>query len=95
LIKDVDTVDQATTTAIKDRKANVKSIFKISQKFLEKESSIGFSPGCWDVILVDDVCTTGSTLLSASAVLKSFGFRYVWCFTIAKTPKLEEYYFNI
>lgn len=37
-----------------------------------------------DIILVDDVTTTGSTLLEAAKVLKRNGARTVWCLTVAR-----------
>lgn len=36
------------------------------------------------VILVDDVCTTGQTLLEATKALKHAGVKIVWCISIAK-----------
>lgn len=37
-----------------------------------------------DVLLVDDVCTTGATLNSCASALKSHGASYVWGLTLAK-----------
>ncbi len=95
LVKSLETVDQATTATKSDRKKNVKSIFAVSEKFVDLKAKMLFDPSSLDIILIDDVCTTGATLLSATLVLKEFGFRHVWCVTIAKTPALEEYYYNI
>src|SRR6478672_4409644 len=37
-----------------------------------------------NVILIDDVCTTGQTFLEATASLKQAGAHRVWCISIAK-----------
>ena len=39
------------------------------------------------ILLVDDVCTTGATLIEASRALYKAGVLEVKCFTLAKTPK--------
>jgi ComF family protein len=36
------------------------------------------------VMLIDDVCTTGSTLESACATLREAGVRSVWAYTLAR-----------
>ncbi len=41
------------------------------------------------VLLVDDVCTTGSTLRYCSQQLKKAGAKEVFCFTVARTDKLD------
>ena len=41
------------------------------------------------VLLIDDVCTTGSTLNFCSRQLKKAGAKEVFCFTIARTDKLD------
>ena len=52
----------------------------VKDAFLCKDKSLAGK----DIILVDDVCTTGSTLLSASKALKQAGARFVWCFALAR-----------
>lgn len=37
-----------------------------------------------NIILIDDVTTTGMTLRAASKVLKRSGAKYIWCITIAQ-----------
>ncbi len=56
------------------RKDNVEGVF-----ICPPEKVIGK-----DIVLVDDVCTTGSTFLSATKALKERGARFVWCFALAK-----------
>lgn len=41
----------------------------------------------WTVLLVDDVCTTGSTLLEAASLLKQLGASEIWAAAVAVTPK--------
>lgn len=62
------------------RKANVENVFSVSPKILNPNSYILNS----NFILVDDVATTGSTLLEAVKVLKQSGAKNVWCLTVAK-----------
>ncbi|HEX3095880.1 MAG TPA: phosphoribosyltransferase family protein [Patescibacteria group bacterium] len=56
----------------KARQANMRNAFSATQEIPEK------------VILVDDVCTTGQTLMEAAKVLKLNGAKQVICITIAK-----------
>lgn len=42
------------------------------------------------ILLVDDVCTTGSTLLECIRVLKEAGAASVVCATLARTPENKE-----
>lgn len=59
------------------RKQNVKGVFECKSEFVRGK----------DIVLVDDVCTTGATLLEASRVLKQSGARFVWCVTLAKAGR--------
>ncbi len=36
------------------------------------------------VLLIDDVCTTGSTFIEAAKVLKQMGIKQVWCLALAQ-----------
>lgn len=40
-----------------------------------------------DVLLIDDICTTGATLISCAKALKQAGAKNVRCFTIARVLK--------
>jgi len=59
---------------IKDRKENLKDAFLLNTKY--KMPDI--------VFLVDDILTTGSTLLEAAKVLKKNGAKKVWGLTLAR-----------
>ncbi len=51
----------------------------VSGAFLCKDGSVRGK----DVLLVDDVCTTGATFLASAKALKKAGARFVWCFALA------------
>jgi ComF family protein len=58
-----------------ERKENIKNAFSITQSKKIKDSNI---------LLVDDVCTTGSTLLECAKILKKNGARKVFAIVIAR-----------
>ena len=60
-----------------ERQKNIKDAFKVSNQRLEVISQKSF-------LLVDDVLTTGSTLLEAAKVLKRNGAKKVWGITLAR-----------
>lgn len=60
-----------------ERQKNIKDAFKVSSQRLEVISQKSF-------LLVDDVLTTGSTLLEAAKVLKRNGAKKVWGITLAR-----------
>jgi len=57
-----------------ERKENVSDAFRCSNTELKGAR----------VLLVDDVCTTGSTLEACSIALRQVGVRSVWAFTLAR-----------
>lgn len=61
---------------LKDRKENLKSAFSIISNI-----PITQYP---NVLLVDDILTTGSTLLEAARILKKKGVKKVWGLTLAR-----------
>ncbi len=63
-----------------ERVKNVDSAFSLSPKILSPKSYILNQ----DVILIDDVTTTGSTLKEAVKVLKRNGAAKVYCLTVAR-----------
>lgn len=59
------------------RAENIKNAFALKPAFLEQVS------GLQQVFLVDDVATSGATLLEAAKVLKKAGVKAVWGVTLA------------
>ena len=70
------TVSQ-TSLSGKKRKENVRNAFAVNKKKRKEIKGRSF-------LLVDDVCTTGSTLRECAKVLKRAGARHVWGMSIAK-----------
>lgn len=60
----------------KDRKENVSGIFSVRSSTL--------TPYYSNILLFDDVWTTGATMLESTRVLKEAGFKKVWCLTLAR-----------
>jgi len=58
-----------------ERLKNIKNSFKFCDR-----------PGLSQVLLVDDVFTTGATMKECCEVLKKAGVQKVWGFTLARTP---------
>jgi len=69
-----DSLPQARTTAIEERRNNVKEAFACRDEKLKARN----------VILIDDVCTSGATLETCAAALKVGGAISVWGFTLAR-----------
>jgi ComF family protein len=66
---------------IQERRANVQDAFRCSVDDLSGKQ----------VMLLDDVCTTGATLQSACAALQQAGTLSVWAYTLARAmPGLHE-----
>lgn len=66
-----------TTLSKKERKENIEGSFAVNSKFSEEVAG-------HDILLFDDVFTTGSTLLECSKVLKKGGARFIYLLTLAK-----------
>src|SRR3989338_9631662 len=65
----------------KEREENVKGVFKyLPRGFNSMEAR--------NVLLVDDVYTTGATMRECTKVLKRAGAKNVWCFAIARKLRL-------
>ena len=60
-----------------ERRKNVAAAFTVPSRFINDIKDR-------DILLIDDVCTTGATLLSAAAALKSAGSGQVWCSALAR-----------
>lgn len=78
-----DTISQARTASAVERRSNVYDAFGCQQGLLGKQ-----------VLLVDDVCTTGATLDACAVALKAAGAGSVWGLTVAReifpsTPKVN------
>ncbi|MGB9637286.1 MAG: ComF family protein [Microgenomates group bacterium] len=67
----------------KEREENVKGIFSISPK-VRRPLSLNIHNSLFNILLVDDVWTTGATLKEAGKTLKLAGTKKVWGFTIAR-----------
>jgi len=69
-----DSLSQARTTAIEERRNNVKGAFACKDEALKAKN----------VILIDDVCTSGATLEACAVALKAGGAVSVWGLTLAR-----------
>ncbi len=78
LIRKKDTVAQAEFGR-KERLANMKGAFIVNPLAVNAEAVKDRN-----FLLVDDICTTGSTLLEASDVLYGAGAKEVRCFTLSR-----------
>lgn len=74
---------RSTTTQVKltekERLQNLKGAFVVENTVILKGNNI---------ILVDDVFTTGSTLFSGAEVLKKAGAKQVWGITLARAQSI-------
>jgi competence protein ComFC len=75
LIKKKSTTSQVELS-VGERKQNLSGVFSISPNILISQYP--------NIILFDDVFTTGSTLKEATNVLKRFGVKQVWGMTLAR-----------
>lgn len=69
-----DSLPQARTTTIDERRENVAEAFACQDEELKAKN----------IILVDDVCTSGATLEACAVALKTGGAISVWGFTLAR-----------
>jgi ComF family protein len=77
LVKNKNTVAQ-TTLKSKKRRVNLKSAFNINEEYVNLIRDK-------NIMITDDVFTTGSTVNECAKVLKNNGVRKVFVLTIAKT----------
>jgi ComF family protein len=75
----LDTPAQVTLT-YHERKSNVTNAFVAESKWVNHQN----------VLLIDDVATTGATLQACSEALKQAGAKKVYCLTIARTLLFEN-----
>ena len=73
LVREKDTKPQAQLSKGNKRYLNIKGAFAIKEEAKNKQ-----------IILIDDVITTGSTIKEATRVLKLYGAKKVFALTIAK-----------
>ncbi len=73
LVRVRDTMSQARTASAVERRRNVKDAFICHQGLEGKQ-----------VLLIDDVCTTGATLDACATALKTAGASSVWGLTVAR-----------
>jgi len=89
----IDQINNTTEIAVKILLTRSKSTK--TQKDLKKEERIknvkdafqlqkGINAHKKNIILIDDVTTTGSTLLEAAKILKRNGAKEIWCLTVAR-----------
>ncbi len=80
LLKRVKETSSQYTNNRTERFKNMKDAFEISNAVHIKDKKI---------LLVDDVCTTGATLIEASSVLRRAGAKDVVCIALARKPLLK------
>jgi len=73
LIRVQDSVPQARTKSALERRHNVQGVFTCPRSLEGKQ-----------ILLVDDVCTTGATLDACAIALKAAGATSVWGLTVAR-----------
>lgn len=73
LVRSKMTVSQVGLS-IKKREDNVRGVFDVNPRLIVDKTS--------QIVLFDDVWTTGATMLEAVKMLKKAGFRRVWCLTL-------------
>ncbi|OQX71001.1 hypothetical protein B6D52_02930 [Candidatus Parcubacteria bacterium 4484_255] len=77
LLKKNKNTKSQTNLNFEQRKANVQNVFVVK------------SDNCPpNIILVDDICTSGATLQAASHALRQAGVKKIWAFVLAKGQKI-------
>lgn len=71
---------QSGLEGVAARRKNVKDVYRAAEASAGKR-----------VLLMDDICTTGSTLLACTEALKAAGAASVVCVTAARTPPETEH----
>lgn len=74
LMREKFALPQARTSGINERRNNVTDVFRCSGNLVAEKN----------VLLIDDVSTTGATLDACASVLKKAGALSVWGLTLAK-----------
>jgi ComF family protein len=74
LIRTKHTPSQAKSDSVEQRRKNIRNAFKCVNHNMSGKR----------ILLIDDVCTSGSTLNACAASLKSAGAASVWGLTVAK-----------
>jgi len=74
LVRTRHTPSQAKSESVEQRKENIRNAFEC----------VSWSVSGKHILLIDDVCTSGATLNSCAASLKSAGAASVWGLTLAK-----------
>jgi competence protein ComFC len=69
----------------KEREENVKGVFRSTCEVNATTSQVN------NVLLIDDVYTTGATMNECIKVLKKAGFKNVWGFTLSRKMSIQNY----
>lgn len=84
LVKIKETKPQAKLKK-EERKKNIQKAFALNQ-FIKKKEVKKIQQKFSQILLFDDIWTTGATLKEAAKVLKKNGFEKVWGLTLARQP---------
>ncbi|MFA4815302.1 MAG: ComF family protein [Candidatus Gracilibacteria bacterium] len=76
-----DTGSQAKLADRKSRKENMQGAFEVDK------GRLGFAEEGYPIVLVDDIVTTGSTLLACAQALRAAGAEHVFALTLADREK--------
>ena len=77
------TTPQAKIKDTEKRRTNLKEVFEIGPEYSIRGTCPELVEGK-TIILIDDVCTTGATLVEAAKILKESGAKEVWGLVVAK-----------